>query len=172
MTTSNTFRDESALRRLLDDAEIVPLVMSLVHLTGDESLLGQIRPYVRGPWDHQISVPHGLASELRGRMAAELVRQDVAGRPAMKELPPDLMQRMMSTAAGEAVNEAYAAMLMEDMCIARQSNVTQIHDQTRLSAALRDFKVLIIGAGASGLCAAIRLGQLGIPYARNCDLGR
>jgi 4-hydroxyacetophenone monooxygenase len=39
---------------------------------------------------------------------------------------------------------------------------------------VRDFKVIVIGAGFGGLCAAIRLKQLGIPFEvleKNADVG-
>jgi 4-hydroxyacetophenone monooxygenase len=87
---------------------------------------------------------------------------------ALPAPPPELLVRMLSVAMGEPVPPEYGEMIACEIAGANGG----------LSARPGDvppgFSVLIIGAGISGLCAAVRLGQAGIPYTileRNDDVG-
>ncbi|MDO8597476.1 MAG: NAD(P)/FAD-dependent oxidoreductase, partial [Sulfuricaulis sp.] len=160
-------------RTRLDGADIVPLAMSLIHLTGDLSLLDLIAPHVRGAWEHQESVPPELASQLRERMAAELERIAAGGAPGMTLPSDDTVQRMMSTAVGEQVPAEYVPMLVEHtqldptVCIRTPAAQALTQEEAPL-------QVAIIGAGASGLAMAVRLGEEGIPFVlfeKNEDVG-
>jgi 4-hydroxyacetophenone monooxygenase len=48
-------------------ADIVPLTMSLVQMTGDLAWLDRLAPHVRGPWDYSQNVPTDLVDEIRAR---------------------------------------------------------------------------------------------------------
>ena len=103
------------LRQRLEGAAIVPLTLSLLQLSGDEQLLESLRPHVRGAWEHLAAVPPELAASIRERLACELERIAAGGAPACPVPPPELMQRMMAVAVGEAVHEEYIPMLLEHM---------------------------------------------------------
>lgn len=150
-------------RDLLDEADVVPLALALVHLTGDHALLDEIAPYVKGPWAHQAILPAALAGSIRDRVAQALARKGGSG--PVTGFPAQMLQRMMSVAVGEPVPAQYVPMLVENML-----------QTPRIAAAgdAADFTVAIIGAGASGLCAAIRLREAGIPctvFEKNDEVG-
>ncbi|MBC7803393.1 MAG: NAD(P)/FAD-dependent oxidoreductase [Candidatus Parcubacteria bacterium] len=142
------------VRKLLGEADIVPLTLALVHLTGDHSLLDAIAPHVKGPWAHQARLPQALADSIRDRLAGELAGNG-CGVP-VTELPASALQHMMSVGVGEPVHEQYVPMLVENMLQTPRVEVADV------AAAHGTFKVAVIGAGASGLCAAIRLRQAGV----------
>ena len=66
--------DESRLRQALDGADIVPLMMSLVHLTGDARWLDEAAPHIKGGWSFLANLP-GRAAAAHPRRA----RRDVEG---------------------------------------------------------------------------------------------
>ena len=154
-TAADSARAAGDVRALLDAADIVPLALALVHLSGDESLLEAIAPHVKGPWSHQAKLPAGLAASIRDRLAEALAR-GASGVPVSK-LPPDTLRRMMSVAVGEAVNDQYVPMLVENMLLTPKVGAPQPPQPGQAA-----FEVVIIGAGASGLCAAIRLREAGV----------
>ena len=156
--------DDAAIARALESASIPTLMMSLVHLTGDASLLrGSIRPKraVMG------ETGGGLTSEEK----AEVRRQALAALCAYRDRgctpppPPSLetVREMMSFMVGEPVPDEYAPMFLEEMELdgtdQRATHFEAVPEERR-----RDFHVLVIGAGMSGILAAIRLEQAGIPY--------
>lgn len=146
-------------RALLEEADIVPLALSLVHLCGDRALLDAIAPHVKGPWSHQAKLPATLVASIRDRLAEALARgnPDVPRGVPVAELPPDTLRRMMSVAVGEAVDEQYVPMLVENMLL-----TPKVGEPPASRPAAGAFQVVIIGAGASGLCAAIRLREAGV----------
>ena len=172
--------DFSFIRAHLEGANPVPLAMSLIHMTGDLSLLAQIKPHVRGAWEHLESIPPELAGDIRNRMAACMVEMSKGGAPVMAHPSSQVIQKMMSTAVGEQVSEAYVPMLLEQVGLQvsdqHMLNLAQsvIQNEVQSGAQTNDIHIVIIGAGASGLCAAIQLGKLWIPYTifeKNAEVG-
>lgn len=78
--------DFSSIRARLEGANPVPLAMSLIHLTGDLSLLEHIVPHIRGAWEHLESIPPALAADIRERMAACLVEMSTGARQSWRNL--------------------------------------------------------------------------------------
>jgi len=205
----------SSIRARLEGANPVPLAMSLIHLTGDLSLLEHITPHIRGAWEHLESIPTELAGDIRNRMAACMVEMSKGGAPVMAQPSSQVIQKMMSAAVGEQVSEAYVPMLLEQVGLqvsdqhmlshgrsqdlsAQTDSGEHTHPEGRTDPGLiaqsdtpdvsgdvtgdkgtpitktNALHVAIIGAGASGLCAAIQLGKLGIPYTifeKNAEVG-
>lgn len=153
------------MRARLEDANVVPLAMALVQFTGDLTILDQIGPYVRGAWDHLESVPDELANSVRDRMVQALDRYHAGEPPALAEPSAALVQRMMSTAVAEPVDSRYVPMLLEHMGL-RLQDAAPVTSTDVDSGNLKKqaWSALIVGAGASGLCAAIAFGKAGIPY--------
>ncbi len=106
------------MRQALEGADIVPLTMSLIQLTGDLTLLAAVRPYVRGPWDYSHSVPDDLAAAIRSRLDVELDRLATGGIPALAAPAPEQIRAMMSAAVGEEVPAEYVPMLLQQMGLA------------------------------------------------------
>jgi 4-hydroxyacetophenone monooxygenase len=109
-----------------------------------------------------------------------MVEMSKGGSPSMAQPSSQVIQKMMSAAVGEPVSEAYVPMLLEQVGLQvsdqHMLNLAQsaTHDEVQSGAQTNDIHIAIIGAGASGLCAAIQLGKLGIPYTifeKNTEVG-
>jgi 4-hydroxyacetophenone monooxygenase len=138
--------DPAALRAALAEADAATLMLVLVQITGDRALLERARPHITGPMNYHETMPEDLRAEIRQRLEVALLEHARTGR-ALPALPEgDFLQEMLSTAVGEHVSADYCAMMRED-----------------LEAAEPDPRGLI-GSGMSGVCAAIRLSQAGIPF--------
>lgn len=162
------------LRRVVDVVHVVPLAMSLVHLSGDASILDEIEPFVRGPWDYSETIPDDVKQRLRGRMIDALAAH-LTGDAMPAALPEALMQRMLCVAVGEKVSPEYAPMIRAQMGldIVAKAHRSESHAPHHPDTAL-GFHVVIVGAGVSGLCAAIQLDEAGISFEiieKNDDVG-
>ena len=162
---------EAEVRKHLEGGNVVPLAMALIHLSGDLSVLDEIKSYVRGAWEHLEAVPPELAASLRDRLAGEMKRIAEGGHPALANPSAETIQKMMSVAVADEVHAEYIPMLLEQMGFSVESRSTKdlISDHANSenkedAKKTDDFHVVIIGAGASGLCAAIQLGKQGIRY--------
>ena len=164
----------------LKDASIPTLMMSMIHMSGDNSLLdGPIKPNT------------AMLSEIQGYMSEEdkeKVRQQAFKvirefRQHQCQLPPppdhDTIVRMMAFITGEQEIPAdYLQMMQEEMSLGgvdmRHPQIDRQSIEQWRSDTSRDFHVAIIGGGMSGLLAAARLHQAGIPYTlleKNDDVG-
>jgi 4-hydroxyacetophenone monooxygenase len=158
--------DQDVASRLLQDAlqisNIPTLLMVLAQLTGDERWLSD--PYrpsrTRGLDDNDSGgFPEAIQREIRSA-AFDVLLNSNAEQP-IESLSPDRVVEMMSVCMGEPIPAEYGPMMMEELgFLSRDPQWPSPPDP----AVLANFTVLIIGAGASGLCAAIKLHQLGIRY--------
>ncbi len=90
--------------------------------------------------------------------------------------PPDAatMRKMMDFIAGADIPERYVPFLTEELGIAVEDTRDPKWDTPKLKQAAAKMKVVIIGAGLSGLLSAIRLQQAGVPFViveKNADVG-
>jgi 4-hydroxyacetophenone monooxygenase len=146
-------------RQALQEADFAPLLMTYVQLTGDASALDEYGRYITGPWNFMENAPpearHGLAD---GVVRALEKKIDI-------QPPSDaLLRRMMSTCVGQPVPDEYMPLLRHEMQLAGTRQLEVRWRRRPADARLNDFKVAIIGAGESGLCAGIKLLELGIPF--------
>jgi 4-hydroxyacetophenone monooxygenase len=155
--------DDAFLAAALRDANIPALLASLVHLTGDASLLdGPItpRPAVMGV------VTGGLAPEDEATVRALALDALRAYRDRGGTLPPpptpDTVRRLLSFVVGEPVPDAYVPMMCEELALDGDARDVAWDDVP--AGARAGLRVVVIGAGMSGLLAAIRLEHAGIPY--------
>jgi 4-hydroxyacetophenone monooxygenase len=174
ITARAAVRDEAALRSALAEADVAPMLMVLVQLTGDLNILEEVAPHIHGAWSFLQSVPEPLKQKVCDRLVATLQDYVANDRPAPPQPAADVLQRMMSVGVGQPVPEEYIPLLLEEMRFGEEDTraVSWHRDPAKLP--LRDFKVIVIGAGFGGLCAAVRLKQLGIPFEvleKNADVG-
>jgi 4-hydroxyacetophenone monooxygenase len=152
---------KAELRRHLEAADPATLMLSLVQLTGERQWLEDAKPYVRGPMNYQEFMPEELRAAIRDRLS------EVLAEGAMTSYtPPDdaLLSEMMTVATGEPVSDDYIAMMREDLTgDTLASRVLKWRKPVEPSA-LQATDVVIIGAGMSGLYAAIQLREVGIPF--------
>ncbi len=156
--------DEALLRASLEEADIVTSAMVLVQLTGEAGWLEEVRPCVRGPWDYSVEMPEALNSEIREALVAAL--RSRAANGSAEPAPPsgELLQEMMSVAVGEPVPADYVAMMAEEMAFEAGDPKGVEWRETPSRDRLAAFPVAVIGAGMSGLCAAVKLAQAGLPF--------
>ncbi|HJS86727.1 MAG TPA: NAD(P)/FAD-dependent oxidoreductase [Acetobacteraceae bacterium] len=161
---ASTVRDEQALRVALADADIAPMLMVLVQLSGDLEILEEVAPHIHGAWSFLESVPEDLKQKVRDRLVAVLKEYAASGREPPRRIPSDVLQKMMSAGVGQMVPEEYIPLLVEETRLGEEDTraVRWQRDPARLE--IGAFKVVVIGAGFAGLCAAIRLKELGIPF--------
>jgi 4-hydroxyacetophenone monooxygenase len=153
-----------ALRMAIADSEIVPLLMSLVHMTGNPKYLREARPYIRGAWDYMQTIPKALQVRIRDELEKELLTAAAEGR-VLPDLPPDeLVQEMVNTAVGQELSSEYAGVLRDEANFGFGDNRRVTWRAEVPKAALRNFLVVVIGSGFSGVCAGIKLKEAGIPF--------
>ncbi|MFO0182383.1 MAG: hypothetical protein ACK53N_05915, partial [Alphaproteobacteria bacterium] len=70
---------------LLDEAlaggDIAPLLMVLVHLSGEAEWLDRLAPHIKGPWNFHEAAPDELRAALRVRLRDVLLDYAQSGRP-------------------------------------------------------------------------------------------
>ena len=158
------------LRVALEDANIPTLLLVLQHLTGDSRWTRSPYRPVRGkPLDDNDS--GGLSSELQAEVRASALEAVVAfyeGRLQPVTPPPDEVTRMLSCAMVEEVPVEYGQLLSEEMgFISRDVEIPA-------ESIPEDFRVVIIGAGLSGVCMAMKLADAGVNFVvleKDDDLG-
>jgi 4-hydroxyacetophenone monooxygenase len=165
---------DDELRAILAGAEIPPLLPALAYLTGDPSLL---REELR-PDPLALGMPQGGLGEDQQARARELALEtlgryrDGGCRPAPTPSDADVL-RMMEFAVGGSGMAPYLTLLEEELAHGRVDR--RAPDWRRSEVAPdADFRVLIIGAGMSGLLAAHRLRQAGVEFQiveKNRDVG-
>ena len=168
------FGDDHAIEQALESAHIPSLVLALVHLTGDVSLLTQVpRPVYEFFGDGQGALAPEVQAQGRTRAAQALkALRDRAPLPALPSA--DTIRRMMDFIAGVDIPEHYVPFLMEELAIGGGQPRATAPVINASASAKAQFHVVIIGAGMSGILAAIELQQAGIPYVlieKNADFG-
>jgi 4-hydroxyacetophenone monooxygenase len=165
---------DEALRAYLEQAELPPLLPALACLTGDLSLL---EPGLR-PDPLALSQPQGGLTDAQQRRIRELaldaLRRYRDGGCVVAPPPGDAeLLHMMEFAVGGSGMAPYLQLLREELAHPAQDPRAPGFRKHEL-AAQRDFRVLVIGAGVSGLLAAHRLRQAGIDFTvleKNDDVG-
>jgi 4-hydroxyacetophenone monooxygenase len=76
----------------------------------------------------------------------------------------DLLPKMLDVGTGQHVPPEYYPLVLEEMDLADSDPKTVTWRQQPASETLEHFKVLVIGAGFSGVAMAIKLQEAGIPY--------
>ncbi|BCI53366.1 monooxygenase [Mycolicibacterium litorale] len=165
-----TDSDEQIAHALLD-VSIPTLVMSLVHMSGDESLIrGPLRP--AGLFLNEVQGYMSEEDKAAVRAIALPIIADYRDRGCPEPAPirPELLHEMMQWLVCEPVPAEYVPMLLEEMELdGRDTRAVPQADPART-----DFPVVVIGCGESGLLAGIRLKEAGIPFTileRNAGVG-
>lgn len=154
--------DDETIAEALQDVSVPALMMSVVHMTGDASILrGRHRP--AGIYLNEVQ--GFMADEDRAAIRAEALEAIIAYRDAGCVLPPapgpDLVHEMMNVLVAQEVPDEYVPLLLEELELdgtdRRDRDWSDLPPEAR-----RDFHVLVIGAGMAGLLAGIRLRRAGI----------
>lgn len=145
-------------------ANVPTLACLLVHLTGDQRWIeGKYVPVrTRGLDDNEDGGLSGEVQEEIRDAAVSAIRAWLAGEPPVLENPSDsLLCKIMGVSLGENIPLEYAPMIRKELHLpdAMAADCT-----VRPETVPVDFSALIIGAGISGLCAAVEFRKAGIPY--------
>ena len=155
--------DDATIAAALEDVSIPTLMLSMVHMTGDASILrGPLRPQGLFLNEVQGFMSEEDRAEVR-RLALDVIRdyRDRGSEPAAPP-GPELIKEMMSWLVCADVPDEYVPMLLEEMEL-DGTDGRQV--ALRSDAAERgEFPVVVIGCGQSGLLAGIRLKEAGIPF--------
>lgn len=153
------------LEAALEKANLPTLACILVHLTGDRVWIeGKFRPSrTRGLDDNDSGgYPDAVADEIRSA-ARDALLEWFGGKPLAKPNLSDAeLIEMMGISLGENIPPEYALMVRGDL----QLPGGDVREGGGLTADAvpPGFSAIIIGAGISGLCAAVNLAAAGIPY--------
>jgi 4-hydroxyacetophenone monooxygenase len=157
--------DDAFIAAALERANLPTLLMSIIHLSGDLGILdGPIRPGPALLGDAQSGISEADKAAVRRRALFELCAYRDRGCTLPPPPPREKLHEMMSFMVGQEVPEAYTPMMLEEMALDGRDQRDVAWDARVTDAAKQAFPVLVIGAGMSGLLAAIRLGDAGIPY--------
>jgi 4-hydroxyacetophenone monooxygenase len=152
---------EKALRQALESANLPTLVTVLFQLTGDRAWLED--PYrptrPRGLSAHDSG---GFPEEVQRRIrdaGVQAVLKWADGKAAAVPAPRgQLLTEMITACMGEPVPAEYEPMMAEEMGYTPEPPPSPAADRTA------QFRVVIIGAGVSGLLAAQKLRQANIDH--------
>lgn len=163
MTRAETKRDSAEWEERLEEAvriaNIPTLALVLSQLTGDDRWMEP--PYAprrgRGLDDNDTGgLPEEQQDEIRNAASRAIIDWK-NGKPVANPDPkPAELSQMLSVSMAENISEQYGEI------IATELSGTSF-DQAPLDVP-EGFRALIIGAGMSGICAAVRLKAAGIPF--------
>ena len=164
MDFAHAVADEALLRESLNAADVAPLAMVLAHLTGDDAILEALRPYIHGAWNFMEDVPPELKQNVRDELIRALKRYAAHGQapPAMPS--GELLRKIMEVCVGQPVPDEYIPMLLEEMRLGHEDPRTVYWRETPDASRIDAFRVLIVGAGMSGICMAVKLREAGMTY--------
>lgn len=174
MKTPQRPLDERRLHDAVGAANLPTLTMVLFHLTGDGRWLED--PYRPergaglGPNDSG-GLDESVAEEVRSAAVEAIVEWSRGAEPVVANPGPSLLSRMLATAVGESVPDEYEKLMREEMGFEPEPAPEPIPAER---IAERNFSVVIIGAGISGLIAGVRLKSAGVPFVileRNSEVG-
>src|ERR1700733_4797849 len=167
--------DDSTIRNALSEAHLPSLIAALVHITGDTGLIhGDIKPVYDFFGDGQ----GGLAAEQQERVRSEALAalKAFGARGSKIPAPPsnEVIRELMDFVAGAKIPDHYVPFLLEELSLQGGDAKAGDWGKSIPDSAKKKFHVLVIGAGMSGVLAAIRLKHAGIPFPmvdKNADVG-
>jgi 4-hydroxyacetophenone monooxygenase len=166
--------DDEFIRAALEEADVPALLPALAYITGDFSLLRddlRIDPALIME-DQGGLTPEQLAAARQVALEALIRFRDDGSRPVLPIEGCPLAEIVGYMAGGLPV-EPYMDMAHEELALTPDDE-RSAHWRKEDVAPDRDFLVAVVGAGMSGIVAAYRLEQAGVPYVvidKNDDVG-
>jgi 4-hydroxyacetophenone monooxygenase len=154
-------RDGARYREAVAIANVPTLLPVLVQLSGDTGWLEDpYRPIRSTGIDENATggLPEAVQTEIRAAALEALLAWRAGAPVAMPDPSDEMLVRMLSVSMGEEVSPEYGPMMAWELGLERAS------DDEEAPTAPVWFDVLVIGAGASGIAAAVKLEAAGIPY--------
>jgi 4-hydroxyacetophenone monooxygenase len=166
--------DDAAIERALKDAHLPSLLPALAHITGDISLLKpELTPDTSTFAGDQGGLSPDKQEEVRALARDVLIAFRDGGNTTAPPPSVDAVREMMNFMTGGAISDDYLPLLLEELAFPKEDARAPQWRKEELSPDT-PFTVGIIGSGMSGILAAIRLKQAGVPYVvfeKNEDVG-
>ncbi|MFK7976985.1 MAG: flavin-containing monooxygenase [Halioglobus sp.] len=167
--------DDAVIAAALEEASIPTLMMSMIHMSGDASLLdGPLRP--AGVYINEYQ--GYMSEEDKAAVRAQALEVIKAFRDGGCKLPPapdaDTVHKMMNFLVAQEVPVDYVPMMLEEMELDGGDLRSDAWGEEVPKARREAHKVLVIGGGMSGVLAAYRLREAGIPFVvleKNASVG-
>lgn len=168
-STFTPLANSAELSRALDEANVPTLLAAYVYLSHDVETLNAFAAHIRPAFSYPpTEIPEALADDLRLKLRTLLTTgQGIAGQ----EPSDSLVQRIMSVTVGEPVEDEFVE-LVYDQCGFRPW--IDRSKQPDRPAPKAGFKVLVIGAGMTGMAAATKLREAGYEFVvieKNAEVG-
>ncbi|QGG94461.1 flavin-containing monooxygenase [Actinomarinicola tropica] len=165
--------DDETIRAAVAAADIPALLPALAAATGDLALVPpHLQPHPTGMLDPSFGLTPEQHDEARELAVGALCRLRDAEVPHVPVPDLDRLRTLLGWAAGGADVEPYLELLREELGIGDDLRCPQWDAATL--APDRTFRVVVVGAGMSGLAAAHRLRQAGVEVVvveKNSDVG-
>jgi 4-hydroxyacetophenone monooxygenase len=159
--------DPERLWSALEVANLPTLLLVLTQLTGDGRWLDTPYRPRRGPVlddNDSGSLPEDVQQEIRAAAYDAILHRDPAANLPVPS--PERVAEMVSVALVEDVPAEYGPLLAEELgALSRDVDVPAVQD---------GFRVLVIGAGMSGIALGIKLKRAGVPFTiveKDSDIG-
>ncbi|WP_179614982.1 flavin-containing monooxygenase [Nocardioides marinisabuli] len=120
-----------------------------------------LAPVRGGAFFLQALAPEG--EQLVQRKAVEFLSDPARRGPAPAELADEEIRDLVRVLSGEEIDETMLAMAREELAFEDFPRETTWTGE-RPAEALQDFRVIVVGAGVSGIAMGIKLQRLGIPF--------
>ena len=164
---------DDEIRQALEVSDVPALLPALAHVTGDLSLLRddlRIDPLLMGEEQGGLT-PDQIAAARALALDALIRFRDGGSVAAPMPTGPDLKRILEFMAGGQTIDE-YLPMMREELALTADLRAPRWHKDD--VNADKPFKVVIVGAGMSGIIAAYRLSEADVPYVvleKNDDVG-
>lgn len=167
--------DDALIAQALQDASIPTLMMSMIHMSGDASLLdGAIRPMGVFINEYQGYMSEDDKAAVRAQ-ALQVIREFRARGCKLPQAPAaGTIHRMMNFLVAAEVPQDYVPMMLEEMELDGTDQRSDAWGDDIPLANRAQHQVLVIGGGMSGVLAAYRLQEAGIPFVvieKNASVG-
>ncbi|NLR73306.1 NAD(P)/FAD-dependent oxidoreductase [Novosphingobium sp. ERN07] len=158
-TDFNPLADGPELAAALDEANVPTLLAAYAYLSHDSAFLEKFAAHIRPAFSYPpTDIPEALADELRLKLRRLLTTGEGLART---EASDALVQRIMSVTVGEPVEDEFIALVYDQCGFRPWIDRSNLPDRR---APKPGFKVLVIGAGMTGMAAATKLREAGYDF--------
>ena len=158
-TDFNPLVDGAELAGALEEANVPTLLAAYAYLSHDSTFLEKFAAHIRPAFSYPpTEIPEALADELRLKLRRLLTTSEGLART---EAPDALVQRIMSVTVGETVEDEFIALVYDQCGFRPWIDRSNLPNRPVPKAG---FRVLVIGAGMTGMAAATKLREAGYDF--------
>ena len=175
-TTTPITEDREAIAAVLQDVNTAALIMSIVHMTGDTSILdSSIKPQMstvvqEGQDAATGEVEYGEAGftaqerQTVRELALDVIEKYRDGGCVQADLDEKTIDRMLAYMTGRELDEQFSKYLKEEVAMDGVDRRGLVLSSEEAREKAKAFPVVIIGAGMGGILSGIRLDEADVPF--------